>query len=59
MGANALATAAGMKDEGLLATEPELMRLLNFDLIMHTPYRPLEGLMLVPPKVSPASLHMQ
>lgn len=47
MGAHALATAAGMKDEGILATEPLLMRLLNFDLITHTPFRPLEGLMLV------------
>ena len=47
MGAHALAAAAGMKDEGLLATEPRLMRLLNFDLITHTPFRPLEGLLLV------------
>ena len=47
MGAHALATAAGMKDEGILTTEPLLMRLLNFDLITHTPFRPLEGLILV------------
>ena len=47
MGAQALASAAGLTDDGLLAHEPLLMRLLNFDLVTHTPFRPLEGLLLV------------
>ena len=50
--AAALASAAGMAEEALLAAEPLLMRLLSFDLVMHTPFRPLEGLL---PVHSPAS----
>ena len=47
MSAAALAAAAGREEECLLAAEPLLMRLLNFDMITHTPFRPLEGLLQV------------